>query len=76
MSGETLELVDEFWTSLITSKDREWVISRRWWGVGANGTRLRSGGSCSHGIETITCVSFNILLRPGLLRGNSERRSC
>jgi hypothetical protein len=60
MSGETPELADKFWTSSITSKAREWVILMRWRRVGTHGVHMRSGGSGSHGIETITSVSFNI----------------
>ena len=74
MSGEALELVNEFRTLPITSKGIQGVVSRGSGGGNRRsstyGASLRSCGSCGHGCgETMTSIESNILLRPGQLRG-------
>ena len=74
MSREALELLDEFGTSLITSKSIQEVVPRRS-GEGnrrgsTNGASLESCGFCGHGWgETMTSIESNILLRLGQLWG-------
>ena len=76
-SGGALELIDEFRTSLITSKGIQGVVPRGSGGgnrrSSAYGVNLRFCGSCGHGHgETMTSIESNILKRPTLTKSTSS----